>query len=262
MDWRGGGRPLVGGHRGANAVAPENTYAGFRFALAAGVDYVETDVRRAADGTLVLFHDDRLERTTDGRGRVEARDPAELAGLDAGAWFAPRFAGERIPTLDGFLAWLEQTGSVGAILEAKGAGTGGPLAVRLRASPAAARLAICGFSPVELRAARAGRPDGVVILLLDLDDIAGRDPVELTRAAEADGAALIGRALTRRRHGALRDAGLLVGAGTRTRPVAARRVMELGVDCVDSDRPTVLVRARERWVEARAARGDRIVRDG
>lgn len=244
MDWLQPGRTWIGGHRGANAVAPENTFAGFEIARRAGADYVETDVRTAADGTLVLVHDDTLDRTTDGSGAVAERSPDELARLDAGSWFGPRFAGQRIPTLEAFLEWIEDAAPLGAILEAKGPGTGGPLARRIARSSAADRLAICGFSADELRAARDSRSGVVTVLLMDLEDLRAGSAVALTAAARADGAALLGRALTPARLADLRIAGVLVGAGTRDRPAAVRRALDLGVDLLDSDRPGVAVRVR------------------
>ena len=91
--------PLIG-HRGAAAQAPENTVAGFRRAAALGLPWVEFDVRLTADRRLVLMHDATLTRTTNGRGRVRDRRLAEIAELDSGSWFAPAFAGERVPTLE------------------------------------------------------------------------------------------------------------------------------------------------------------------
>ena len=91
--WR---HPLVIAHRGASAVAPESTQAAIREAVRAGADMVELDVQMTRDGRLVVFHDDRLERTTNGTGRVSRRRYASLRRLDAGAWFHPRFRGERI----------------------------------------------------------------------------------------------------------------------------------------------------------------------
>lgn len=86
------------GHRGFSARAPENTLTAVRAALEAGADAVEWDMHVAACGTPVLIHDATLDRTTDGTGPVEARTLQQLRGLDAGAWFHPVFAGERIPT--------------------------------------------------------------------------------------------------------------------------------------------------------------------
>lgn len=91
--------PPVIGHRGAARHAPENTLAGLRAAASMGVTCVEFDVRLTRDGVPVLFHDDAVERTTDGRGRLGALTLAQVRRLDAGAWFAPHFARERVPTL-------------------------------------------------------------------------------------------------------------------------------------------------------------------
>jgi len=87
------------GHRGASAAAPENTLAAFRRALELGADGFELDVTLSKDGETVVIHDDTVDRTTDGRGDVSEMTLAEIKRLDAGAWFAPKFAGERIPIL-------------------------------------------------------------------------------------------------------------------------------------------------------------------
>src|SRR5262245_57321842 len=96
-------RPYLLAHRGASGYAPENTAAAFDRALAMRSDGVETDVRASSDGVLVLVHDERVDRTTDGEGRVHELSFADLARLDAGGPFNPRFAGERIPTVESFL---------------------------------------------------------------------------------------------------------------------------------------------------------------
>ena len=85
-------------HRGFSARAPENTLAAVRAALAAGADAVEWDLHVAACGTPVLFHDDTLDRTTDGTGPVARASFRALRERDAGGWFDPAFSGERIPS--------------------------------------------------------------------------------------------------------------------------------------------------------------------
>lgn len=87
-------------HRGASAYAPENTFAAFDRALELNVSHVEMDVHLTRDGHIVVIHDDRVDRTTDGTGSVAERTLAELRALDAGSWFGAKFTGERIPTLD------------------------------------------------------------------------------------------------------------------------------------------------------------------
>jgi glycerophosphoryl diester phosphodiesterase len=93
-------RPLILAHRGASRIAPENTLVAFCLALEQGADGLELDVQLSRDGVPVVFHDSELSRTTDGRGRISEKTLAELRTLDAGKWFDPRFAGERIPTLE------------------------------------------------------------------------------------------------------------------------------------------------------------------
>lgn len=91
--------PRIIGHRGAAKHAPENTLAGIRAAAAQGVLWVEVDVKLTKDRVPVLMHDETVDRTTDGKGRVQDMTYDRLLRLDAGRWFGPAFAGERIPTL-------------------------------------------------------------------------------------------------------------------------------------------------------------------
>ena len=100
-------RTRVIAHRGFSGAAPENTLAAVRAAIEVGADMVEIDVTLTSDGHIVVIHDETLDRTTTGSGRVSDFTLAELQRLDAGGWFAPRFAGERIPTLDQVLDEIE-----------------------------------------------------------------------------------------------------------------------------------------------------------
>ena len=87
-------------HRGYSARAPENTLAALKAAVAAGADAVEFDLHTAACGTPVLFHDPMLSRTSNGVGPLRRRTLEQLKTLDAGKWFSPEFAGERIPSFE------------------------------------------------------------------------------------------------------------------------------------------------------------------
>jgi glycerophosphoryl diester phosphodiesterase len=100
----GASRVAVIAHRGASAYAPENTLAAFRAARELGADWFELDCTLSADGEVVVIHDDTLDRTTSGRGPVDALTFAELQRLDAGSWFGPEFAGEPLPSLAAALA--------------------------------------------------------------------------------------------------------------------------------------------------------------
>jgi glycerophosphoryl diester phosphodiesterase len=96
---------FVWAHRGASALAPENTLAAFRAAEAAGADGLELDVQLSRDGVPMVLHDETLDRTSDGRGPVAERPLEQLKRLDAGSWFSADFAGEKIPTLQEALHW-------------------------------------------------------------------------------------------------------------------------------------------------------------
>jgi glycerophosphoryl diester phosphodiesterase len=98
-------------HRGAEAVAPENTVAAFQ-AAQPYADQIEFDVRVSADGKLVVIHDADVKRTTNGTGLVSDKTLAALKALDAGSWFSPAFIGERIPTLAEPLAEAQPTALV------------------------------------------------------------------------------------------------------------------------------------------------------
>ena len=107
-------------HRGSSADRPENTVAAIKRAIEAGATATEIDVRTSKDGHLVILHDETLDRTTNGTGRVEENTLEQLQQLDAGSWFDPDYADERIPTL---IESLEACGdNIDVLLDLKGAG--------------------------------------------------------------------------------------------------------------------------------------------
>jgi len=91
--------PLIIGHRGASAVAPENTTAAFREAIAVGADGIEFDVRLTRDGVPVVIHDSTLRRTGGLRHRVAELTSTEISKVDVGSWFGQTFANETVPSL-------------------------------------------------------------------------------------------------------------------------------------------------------------------
>jgi glycerophosphoryl diester phosphodiesterase len=86
-------------HRGDVSAAPENTIAAIELAVAKGAQQIEFDVDMTNDGRLVIMHDARVNRTTDGRGKVTELTFAEIRALDAGSWFDAAFKGAQVPTL-------------------------------------------------------------------------------------------------------------------------------------------------------------------
>jgi glycerophosphoryl diester phosphodiesterase len=99
--------PAIVAHRGLAMHAPENTLSNFRACLELRLGF-EFDVRRTKYGQLVCMHDDTVDRTTNGKGRTADLSLAEIAALDAGAWFDPKFAGEKAPSIEAVLALLAE----------------------------------------------------------------------------------------------------------------------------------------------------------
>lgn len=158
------GHPRLIAHRCGGALAPENTLAGLRVAAEQGYRAVEFDVMLSADGTPVLIHDETLERTTNGRGRVAEASDAELSRLDAGGWHSARFAGEPVPSF-GEAAELCQALGLWANVEIKPstgheAETGRKVALAARALWAGASPPLLSsFSLEALAAAHAAAPE-------------------------------------------------------------------------------------------------------
>jgi glycerophosphoryl diester phosphodiesterase len=91
-------------HRGEHLTHPENSLPAFQAAIDAGADYFELDVRTTSDGHLVLMHDETVDRTTNGKGRVREMTFDQVRTLDAGAKFDPKFSGLKVPTFEEALA--------------------------------------------------------------------------------------------------------------------------------------------------------------
>jgi glycerophosphoryl diester phosphodiesterase len=258
VDWTTLGRGLrIGGHRGAAGEAPENTFAAFGVAAAAGVDYVELDVQLAADGVALVFHDDALDRTTDGDGPFADRSSVELLALDAGGWFGEAFRNERIPTLDGFLDWLAVRPGLGATIEAKGPGSGTAIERAIEAArsrPIRHACSICSFSADELRAAAAVDPSIPRMLIVDRDD-PDADPLELATSAGATAVNVPIGWLTATSVARLHAASLLVAGGTVDDAAGVATCLDLGIDLVDTNRPRVVVAARNALTQGRSIGG-------
>lgn len=101
--------PLIVAHRGDSADFPENTRAAFAAALAAGVDGIELDVRLSRDGIPLICHDDTLARFGGTTRSLRKLSAAQIRAVDVGSWKHPRFADERVPTLDEILVLCRRT---------------------------------------------------------------------------------------------------------------------------------------------------------
>ena len=155
---------LVIAHRGASGTRPENTLVSFRHAEALGAHMVELDVQLSRDGAVVVIHDWTLSRTTGVRSRVATRSLAEMEELDAGAWFAPDYRGERIPTLQQVLGAI--TLPVNVELKARGEdGLEARAFDVVEAAGAADRVVYSSFHPESLLRLRQRSPSAAIAVL-------------------------------------------------------------------------------------------------
>lgn len=249
-------------HRGGSAAAPENTLAAFEQGWAEGADAVELDVRLTRDGRVVVIHDGDTERTTGTKLVVADATLAELQRLDAGAWMGEEWRGQRIPTLGQVLAGLPQGKLV--VIEIKcGVEVLGPLDEVLRTSGVGpGQVRVIGFDGSVLAAFTARRPDIGTLLLSGFwrDGLGRSRPTaeELCArafAADCDGVSIhaedcVDEGFMR----TLGEAGLFVVVWTVNDPAVARRLVDLGVDAVTTDRPGFLREALTARPHARRGR--------
>jgi len=236
--------PRVIAHRGASASAPENTLDAFRRAADLGARWVEFDVKLTADARAVVFHDDTLERTTDGAGRMAETPLAILAEMDAGAWFDPDFAGTLVPTLEETLDLLADLG-LGANMELKPCPGRDEetaevcLEVARAMWPTEAQpLLISSFSRPALRVAQAVAPQWPRGLLVGgLTDDWRAEAEALTACAIHADADLIRAPDVAE----VLDAGYRVMVYTVNDPGRAANLWDWGVDGIFTDRPEVML---------------------
>ncbi len=236
--------PWVIAHRGASAVAPENTMAAFRRAQAMGADCIETDLHLSRDGRLVIVHDATLERTTNGSGPVKNHTLAELRELDAGRWFGEDFAGERLPTIDELLEFAGPA-DLSLYLEIKGgAGYGVERAVisALRGRKESKAAVVLCFDPSVLD--RIHQLDRLLMTGLLFDS----DPAENVREAVRVGARQIGPrgdCITPELIADAHRRGLKVVAWTINEPAQMRALASAGVDGIITNHPDRLAAVRD-----------------
>ncbi len=116
--------PTLIARRGCSARAPENTLAALTAAVATAADAVHVDLRLTADRHVVALHDETVDATTDGTGRVDQLELAELRTLDAGSWFSPGYAGQRVPTLDQVITFAMSHPQLDLVIEPRGTWSG------------------------------------------------------------------------------------------------------------------------------------------
>jgi glycerophosphoryl diester phosphodiesterase len=234
-------------HRGASAHAPENTFAAFEKAEAMGAQWIEFDVMLSADGEAFVFHDETLNRTTNGQGQLGFVSSEYLSSLDAGSWFSKRYQQEKIPTFRETLAWFAQR-SVQANIEIK------PFPGRMQETTLAvishlhlywpqskALPLVSSFDVEALRLCHSMVPELPLGLLLsewrddvlDLLDELGCVSVNVSR-----------RIVTRQRVQQMKEKGYFVCVFTVNRRREAERYLQWGADAVFSNYPLLFTMSK------------------
>ncbi|MET0961995.1 MAG: glycerophosphodiester phosphodiesterase [Noviherbaspirillum sp.] len=233
--------PRVIAHRGGGTLAPENTIAGLRCGLEHGFRAAEFDVMLSADGVPVLMHDPAFGRTVQGTGNVSETSAKLLATMDAGSWFAPRFAGEPVPSFADAIGFCSREGiwmnaeikpSPGYAAET-GRAAAALLKQMLAEDSAMAMPLFSSFSPEALLAAREiapGIPRGLLI---------GHVPQDWQARLEQVGAVALHtnhKNLSEAQARAIKDAGFGLFCYTVDDPEIAQRLLDWGVDAFCTDR--------------------------
>lgn len=234
--------PRVIAHRGNSAVAPQNTLAALEAAWRAGADSIEIDIQHSADGVAVVIHDDTVDATTDGSGAVNDLDLVELRRLDAGSWFSPAYAGQRVPTFAEVIAFLTARRGIDLLLELKGdwpADAARGVGEAIREAGLEGRVIAQSFSTTTVAVLAEVAPDlrrglligeagtGLLELCADLGVMACNPHGELLRAHPE---------LLAELHGA----GLQVMVWTANEPEQWAALTAAGVDAIITDRPDAL----------------------
>lgn len=245
---------LIIGHRGASAVAPENTMAAFREALAVGADGVEFDVRLTRDGVPVVIHDSTLRRTGGLSRRVADLTWDEIRKVDVGSWFGKSFANEPVPSLAELFTLFQSNNST-LYLEMKADSTADhrPLAeacVRaIEEHSLKSRVVVECFQLAALKILREIDPE---IKTVALFEPAFTNPSVLSDQRMINQAVDVGAAALALHHRLAREsvvhkakaAGLHVAVWTVDDPAWIERAETIGIDALITNDPEAMIRAR------------------
>ncbi|MFE6866263.1 glycerophosphodiester phosphodiesterase [Kitasatospora sp. NPDC057692] len=248
---RPAGSPLtVFAHRGASSAAPENTLASDEVARRGGAEWIENDVQPSKDGVPYVLHDDTVDRTTNGKGRIRDLTAAQLDALDAGSWFGPTYAGARVPSLAAQLEDLRTRGGK-LLLEIKGAHTRDEVArivKEIRDHGMTGRVFVQSFEVDALRHTRELAPELPLGLLrgdLDADPVAVSKQLGLSAYNPSDGALAARLGVVKDLHAA----GVAVNVWTVDSATRWKALEAAGVDGVITNRPAELAGWNSAWLQ-------------
>jgi glycerophosphoryl diester phosphodiesterase len=227
-------------HRGFNYLAPENTLAAAKLCFERGYDFVELDLQTTSDGKLVNFHDATLSRTTSGMGRLANTAWDDLSELDAGSWFDPKYADERVPLFSELLAMASELG--GALYAELKAVDPAAMLAEVRAAGMMERCFFGSEIPAYMREVRTLAPEAVLMArrcdFRSFDEAVKDAKSQIIEFDQtADDLAEVALCV---------DAGVEAMIYDRTHDRAEmERLFDLGPDIVNVDRPDIAAEVRD-----------------
>jgi glycerophosphoryl diester phosphodiesterase len=236
------GRTQIMGHRGAGFLAPENTLAAIAKGFEAGIDLIEVDLHLTADGHAVVFHDSTVDRTTNGTGPIAGMTLAQVKALDAGSWFSPAYAGERVPTLTELLQFVN--GRARILLDVKvSANQAFRNAVHDALVATGTPLDDIWLWPASSQYSNDPRFGNAEIQLLN--SIPGNlsdANLQALKASGVHGLSVGDGSITQEAINAFHKNGMWVDVYTVNSPARMEELIAMGVDSIETDRPDLMAK--------------------
>jgi glycerophosphoryl diester phosphodiesterase len=232
-------KPICIAHRGFSGIAPENTLIAFQKAIELNPDGFELDIHLSKDGELVVIHDDAVDRTTNGKGKIVDLSLAELKILDAGSWFDSKYAGERIPTLAEVLALAKD--KIDVMVELKATGTPEKAVPLIEQFGMVDQVVIFSFSSELLKIAKSMNPNLSMLHLLwvkpeEKESFPPETLITRTLSAHANIIGMNWNGVTPRLVEMAHKRGLGIRVYTVDEETDMRAMIEMGVDGIISNR--------------------------
>lgn len=229
---------LLIAHRGASGEAPENTLAAFQRAIELKSDFVELDIQFYRAGKAVVIHDETVERTTNGRGRIAEMSLEEIRKLDAGSWFGAHFAGEKIPTLEDVIELVKPSSTQLLIEIKKGkdlpVGFAKTLVQVTRTHQMISRVIVQSFDHEAVQLVKTAEPSITTAAVIDYRS---PDPVSQVKAAGAEILAIKWTLTTRNIVESAHQNGVRVFVWTVNQTENLQKMLALRVDGIITNYP-------------------------
>lgn len=216
------------GHRGAASYEPENTLLSFKKAIELGVDMIELDIRKTKDGKLVVIHDEKVNRTTNGKGLVKDYTFDQIRSLDAGK-------GEKIPALEEVIEIAE--GKCGLVVELKESDTEEEVISLIKEKKVETKAIIISFYPYILQNVKnLYRGVKLGILAKEIPE----NYLEIIKNLDVDYAMIRKDKIKKEYVDNLHKIGLKVGAWTVDNKKYVKKFIKMGIDAIASNKPDIL----------------------